>query len=880
MSLDAEQALFDACLAADAAGRERLLTGCADAALAARVRRLLEIHEQEPPSLSIGVENLSPLAMPKRIGRYRILERIGEGAMGDVFLAEQQEPVRRRVALKVLKFGLGTREVIARFELERQALAVLTHPNIAGILDAGATEDGRPYFAMEYVGGIAITRYCDERRLPLEGRLGLFAQVCAGVQHAHLRGIIHRDLKPSNILVTEIDGAPACRIIDFGIAKATTTAGAETDAYTRIGHVLGTPDYMSPEQAQLSPLEIDARTDVYSLGIVLYELLTGARPYSVTRDAIVPETLAREIAEAEPLRPSLRAAEAGADAARRAARRGLAPRALAQRLRGDLDWIVLKAIEKDRNRRYASAHELADDLERHARSEAVLAGPPSWTYRSGRFVRRHRFAAAAAAGLFLSAILFGAGMAWLARETAQERDRANAEAEIAKRVTAFTAGLFEMANPESAGASDVTARELLDGGVRRLETELLRERPEVRAALLEAAGSAYRGIGEHGEASRLIGQAVALRRERGAAEPLPLAQALLAESALRRDQGNFEGAAELAREAVQALERALAAAGSGGETEVARTLAVARLDLAEILRRSSALDEASALAVKTLEGLEKSGATGTPEFVYATHTLGRVRAAQDRLGEAEDLLRRAHAMQLATGGGNTERAIETRNGLADVLVLTGRPAEAESLLRQNLESVRVVYGERHGQYGVAWNNLGNAISDIPEKFGEAEQAYLKALEPLSAMYGLAHPEIATTYNNLGALYLKTREWQKAAQAYQRSLELREQLLGPAHAYTAGTKLGYALALNRLGRAAEAERLLREVHAMLSDSIGPAHSRTVNAQYYLGVILKEQGKTAEALSVVREARQRLERALGADHPRTLAAQKTLDELEGK
>ncbi|HEU0225868.1 MAG TPA: tetratricopeptide repeat protein [Steroidobacteraceae bacterium] len=880
MNLDAEQALFDACLEADAAGRERLFASCSDAALAARVRRLLQLHEQGPPSLSVGVESLSPLAMPQRIGHYRILERIGEGAMGEVYLAEQQEPVRRRVALKVLKFGLGTREVIARFELERQALAVLAHPNIAGILDAGATGDGRPYFAMEYVGGIAITRYCDERRLPIEGRLALFAQVCAGVQHAHLRGIIHRDLKPSNILVTEIDGAPACRIIDFGIAKATTTAGADTDAHTRIGHILGTPDYMSPEQAQLSPLEIDARTDVYSLGIVLYELLTGARPYSVTRDAIAPETLAREIAESEPLRPSARAAEAGADAVRRAQLRGLTPRSLAQRLRGDLDWIVHRAIEKDRNRRYASAHELADDLERHARNEAVLAGPPSWTYRTGRFVRRHRLAAASAAGLFLSALLFGAGMAWLARETAQERDRANAEAEIAKRVTAFTAGLFGMANPESAGASGITARELLDAGVRRMEAELLRERPEIRAALLEAAGSAYRGIGEHGEASRLIGQAVTLRRERGAAEPLPLARALLAESALRRDQGSFEVAADRAREAVQALGRATGGGRLDGDSELAATLATARLDLAEVLRRSSQLDEASSLAAAVIDGLEQSGAAGTAEYVYALFELGRIRAAQDRFAEAETLLRRAHSMQLATGGGNSERAVETRNGLADVLVLTGRPAEAEQLLRQNLESVRLVYGDRHGQYGIAWNNLANAISDIPEKYGEAEQAYLKALELLSSMYGLAHPEVATTYNNLGALYLKTREWDKAAQAQRRAMELREALLGATHPYTAGSKLGYALALNRLGRASEAEQLLREVQAALTQSLGPEHSRTLNAQYYLGVILKEQGKTAEALPVVRAAREQLARVLGADHPRTQAAQRTLDELEGR
>jgi serine/threonine protein kinase len=333
--------------------------------------------------------------MPRRIGPYRVLERIGEGAMGDVYLVEQLEPVRRRVAVKVIKYGLSTRDVIARFELERQALAVLTHPNIARILDAGTTDDGRPYFAMDYVDGEPITLYCEEHGLGLAERLALFAEVCAGVQHAHLRGIIHRDLKPSNILVTETDGQPSPRIIDFGIAKATTSTGTDTLAHTRFGHLLGTPEYMSPEQAQLAPLDIDLRTDVYSLGVILYELVAGQRPYVVSREAISPERLAREIGEGEARRPS------DCVTGERAAM-----------LEGDLDWIILKAIEKDRTRRYTSVQDLANDLERHARNEPVTARPPSWTYRAGRFVRRHRLAVALTASLFAAMVVFGSFPPW------------------------------------------------------------------------------------------------------------------------------------------------------------------------------------------------------------------------------------------------------------------------------------------------------------------------------------------------------------------------------------------------------------------------------------------------------------------------------------
>jgi serine/threonine protein kinase/tetratricopeptide (TPR) repeat protein len=856
MNIDAEQALFDACLAADTGRREELLASCGDAALAARVRRLLEIHEGDAGAIEARLESLSPLAIPRSIGPYRVLERIGEGAMGEVFLGEQLQPVRRRVAIKVIKFGLSTRDVIARFELERQALTMLAHPTITRILDAGTTSDGRPYFAMEYVDGLPITRYCQERGLALEERLELFGRVCSGVQHAHLRGIIHRDLKPSNILVTESDGKPAPHIIDFGIAKAATSQGTDTLAQTRFGHLLGTPEYMSPEQAQLAPLDVDLRTDVYSLGVILYELLTDQRPYVVSREAITRERLALEIGEVEARRPS-----------------DCVTGARAAMLRGDLDWIVLKSIEKDRNRRYSSVQELADDLGRHARREPVSAGPPTWSYRADRFVRRHKLAVALTTSLFAAVIVFGTAMAWLARENARERDRANAEAAIARRVTGFTAGLFSLASPEAGGRSGISARELLDAGVERLEGELAHEEPAVRAALLEAAGDAYRALGAFERSSVLLKEAVAIRREREADDPLAYGRALMHESRLRRDEGKLQESANLARQAMVRFD----AADAAGYAQARSALNEASVELAEILRRDSRLDEAAALAAAVAAELEQR-APGTDEHVAAIFMRGRILHAQGDLESAEPLLRRAYDLQIRLSGQFSHPTNEVRNGLAELLATRGKTAEAETLLRQNVEAVRKIHGEASPALGVAWNNLANATSDIPEKYGEAEQEYLEAIRIFRAALEQGHPEIANAYNNLGALYIKTQQWGRALEVQKIALGIRVEALGPDHPNTAASRMGVALAQNRLGQGEAAEATMREVIASFTRSLGPTHWRTANARLQLGLILRDNGRAEEARAEIKPAQEIMVAELGSDHPRTMSATKALAELE--
>jgi WD40 repeat protein/serine/threonine protein kinase len=436
-----EEELFAAALALPVAERQRYLEqACGgDAELLRRVEALLRAHEKvgdflEVP-LAAGLADVAHAAGPKpppeevpgaKIGRYKLLQKIGEGGCGVVYMAEQEEPVRRRVALKVIRLGMDTKEVIARFEAERQALALMDHPNIARVFDAGATDTGRPYFVMELVRGVKITDYCDQQNLSTAERLNLFIQVCHAIQHAHQKGIIHRDIKPSNILVTLEDGEPVPKVIDFGIAKATQGRLTDQTLFTAFEQFIGTPAYMSPEQAQLSSVDVDTRSDIYSLGVLLYELLTGCTPFEAKEllKAGLDE-IRRQIREVEPSKPSTRLRTLEAEALTITAQhRQTEPPKLIHLVHGDLDWIVMRCLEKKRARRYETANELARDLERHLHDEPVTARPPSEFYRFQKLVRRNKLVVTAAAAIAAALVIGLAVSSWMYSREKAARERA------------------------------------------------------------------------------------------------------------------------------------------------------------------------------------------------------------------------------------------------------------------------------------------------------------------------------------------------------------------------------------------------------------------------------------------------------------------------
>jgi len=466
-------------------------------------------ESEENKSLPTASFGPGMVGIGEQIGRYKLLRILGEGGFGIVYLAEQQRPMKRQVALKIIKPGMDSAQIIGRFEAERQALALLDHSNVAHVYDAGTTKFGRPYFVMEYVKGVPITEHCDRQKLTIEERLKLFVKVCEAIQHAHQKGIIHRDIKPSNIQVCIQGEQFVPKVIDFGVAKALTQPLTERTLVTEAGQMLGTPEYISPEQAEMTNQDIDTRSDIYSLGVLLYELLTGTLPFeSRTLRKGSLEQMRKVIRESEPGAPSTRISSLDAKSSTKLAKSCQSDAdTLRRKLRGDLDWITLKAMEKDRTRRYQTAHSLAEDIERHLNNEPVLAGPPGTLYRIRKYIRRHQALATGLAAVLLVLLVGIAGILIFAI-------KADRQARIAELVTDFLGeDLLGSVALQQAMNQEVTVRSILDAASERLKGNFTDE-PLVEASIRQYLGQTYIELGDYRQAEPHLQRAYNLRRRR------------------------------------------------------------------------------------------------------------------------------------------------------------------------------------------------------------------------------------------------------------------------------------------------------------------------------------------------------------------------------
>lgn len=654
-------------------------------------------------------------------GSYRLLQCLGEGGMGVVWLAEQIHPVRRHVAIKVIRAGMDTVHVVSRFEAERQALALMDHPGIAKVLDAGTTPEGRPYFAMEYVRGEMITTFCDRHRMTVDQRLELFGRLCDAVQHAHQKGLIHRDLKPSNILVSSSDDQPELRVIDFGIAKAIASPMANRSGLTEFGTVVGTLEYMSPEQASNS-IDIDTRSDIYSLGVILYELLTGALPFdwATLREHSV-DYIRETLRTQEPLRPSERVALALRGNGAAAESRATSGAKLVKRLKADLDWITMKALEPDRSRRYPTANGMALDVRRYLKHEPVSAGPPRAMYRTARFVRRHRFGVLAATTFIVLTLAFGAVTLIQAR-------RITREAETTKQIADFLVGLFNVSDPSEARGNTLTAREILDRGAARVDSELKRQ-PEIQARLMSTIGNVY---------SRL---------------------------------GLFANAEPLLRRALESEQLTLGA-------DNPNTLST--LDaLAEANWREGHNEEAQRLYTELLERRRAILGDGDLATISASDSLAVVLMYEKQWPEAEKLLKRALEQEQRTLGDQHPATLTTLNNLGSLYWRQGRYAESLPFTVAAVQGRTRVLGADHPETLTSMNNLATTYDRL-DRFGEAEQMYLQTIAVKTRVLGQLHSSTAGTIRWLAGMYVRQGRYDEAE---RRLLPTVEALLsrGPASA---------------------------------------------------------------------------------------------------
>ena len=834
----------------DLPGEQRAQTlrdACAgDAALQARVEALLAAAETDDGFLNGPTLGDTPAAPPigeqpgDHIGPYRLLEHIGEGGFGAVFMAEQSHPVRRRGALKIVKLGMDNRTGVARFEQERQALAMMDHPNIARVFDAGATDAGRPYFVMELVRGDPITQYCDNARLSIRERHDLFTQVCRAVQHAHTKGVIHRDLKPGNILVSTSDGRPSAKVIDFGIAKATGPRLTDKPLFTAFRQFIGTPEYMSPEQAAGS-LDIDTRTDIYALGVLLYELLTGTTPFDgrQLRSAAWNE-MQRIIREVDPPTPSTRLTRVESLPSVAATRR-TTPQRLGAIIRGELDWIVMRTLDKDRARRYDSAGDLAADIERFLEGKPVLAAPASASYRFRKAVRRNRVAVITGS-LVAAALLTGSAVAlWQARVAAAERDAAKTaatEAEAArKEAEKRRQEIEQVAQFESARLSQINPPEM------------------GRGMLTTLADDARQGMTRRNLPAEQIEQRLAQLQD--------LLQDVNATNlALRVLDDNILNAAITAVDEQFAEQPAVRA-------RILHTLGGTMLDLGLLDRAEQALAKAIEIRRQHLGPTHADTLTVLNDF-------GMLRFMQTRLRDAEQFMHEAYEGRETTLGPNDESTLISLNNLGLAILMQGRTAEAEPIFRKLLDRFTQTLGPDHPYTIQTHNSIGGMYMES-ERPAKAEPHFRQALAGLAAHYGQDHDRVLLAKSNLAFSLERQDKLDEAEALYRDAAERASRALGDEHpqALLIRSNLGYLLC--SLDRLEESERIIFEVLNTRRRIFGDDNSDTLQSIHNAGVLMKAKGDPARAETFLREALEGRLRVNGALHWSVAQTRQSLAEL---
>ncbi len=824
------------------------------------------------------------------IGHFKLIEILGEGGFGTVWLAERREPMVQRVALKIIKPGMDSRAVIARFEQERQALAVMDHPNVAKVLDGGVTPTGRPYFVMEYVKGEPITTFADRHRFPIRQRLELFIPVCEAVQHAHHKGLIHRDIKPSNVLVAEIEGKPVPKVIDFGVAKAISDAGWMKTAHTQSGMVIGTPEYMSPEQVA-GELDVDTRADVYSLGVMLYELLTGELPFdsgSLRKAALVE--IARIIKEVTPPKPSTKLAQLVGDRTTTIAQaRSTSSARIASELRRVLDWIPLMALRKERERRYPSPQALADDVHRYLEGRPLIAAPDSRAYLARKFVRRNKVQVTATSAVFL-ALTAGLALALWQRSEAitarnaesKQRARADERADAATKAEASATAARD-AEKERADqlkkVSDFQARMLGQIDITKTGVDLMtdvRKRfvsaleqagvPEPdRAAQVQNFGTLLNRVNATDAAAAMIDRTIlqpAIRTidEQFKDDPKTDASLRQALANLYRTIGLYDAAIPLQNSALATRRRVL------GE-EHPETL-FSMNDLGELLYQQSKLVDAEPNFREALEKRRRVRGEEHPETLLSISNLGLLLQSQGKLTEAEPYVRDALQKRRRLLGEEHPETLVSINNMGVLLESQSKLTEAEPFYREAIEKRRRLLPDHpHTLYSL--NNLGNLLR-AQGKLAEAEPYWREALEKSRRVMGEEHPDTLRSINNMGFLLQAQGKLPEAEPYLREALEKRRRVLGDEHPNTLNSINHMGSLLFKQGKFAEAEPYYREAVERSRRVHGEENPDTLVSIINLGALLRAQSKLDQAEPVLREALEKFRRVLGEEHPNTLVS----------